>query len=110
MLVSFVRSDDAASADAAGGTPLASFRADNSTVFMRRGDVIALGDLTLPADATVNISDSQACPLCHWHMRTCMCIDWMLHNIHMAHCRLLKHNLCASCVLLPWLSIDAAAA
>lgn len=58
LLVTYARADAADAAEAAEA--LASgFAPDASTVFATRGALLALGDLTLPADATVNVTRAQ---------------------------------------------------
>jgi hypothetical protein len=57
LAVSFLRADSADPSEAASA--LRNYRPDNTTVFSRKGDLLALGELVLPADARVNVSSGQ---------------------------------------------------
>lgn len=39
--------------------PIPGFQPDNTTVFKKKGDLLSLGELVLPADAVININSSQ---------------------------------------------------
>jgi hypothetical protein len=57
LAVSFLRSDSSDPLEAS--TALQNYRPDNTTVFSKKGDLLALGELVLPADARVNVSSGQ---------------------------------------------------
>uniref|UniRef100_A0A383W3X5 J domain-containing protein n=1 Tax=Tetradesmus obliquus TaxID=3088 RepID=A0A383W3X5_TETOB len=57
LAVSFLRADSADPSEAAAA--LQNYRPDNTTVFSKKGDLLALGELIIPADAHVNVSSGQ---------------------------------------------------
>ncbi|WIA37270.1 hypothetical protein OEZ86_014213 [Tetradesmus obliquus] len=57
LAVSFLRADSADPVEAAAA--LQNYRPDNTTVFSKKGDLLALGELVIPADAHVNVSSGQ---------------------------------------------------
>jgi hypothetical protein len=57
LAVSFLRADSPDPSEAAAA--LQNYKPDNTTVFSRKGDLLALGELVLPADAHVNVTSGQ---------------------------------------------------
>jgi hypothetical protein len=57
LAVSFLRSDSSDVQEASAA--LSNYRPDNTTIFSKKGDLLALGELILPADANINVSSGQ---------------------------------------------------
>eukprot|EP00775_Hariotina_reticulata_P010758 gene10758-10914_t len=58
LMVSFARADEANSTESLAEV-LSGFQPDNTTVFHKKGDLLSLGELVLPADAALNINSSR---------------------------------------------------
>ena len=57
FLVQFTRADSPNATDAQSA--LIGYKPDNTTVFTKKGDILSLGELVLPADANIHVNDSQ---------------------------------------------------
>lgn len=89
MVVSFERADDANPGTARDA--LLNYTPDNTTVFSKKGDILSLGELVLPADADIKVRTawcSFACTanMCLGHRVLSCCLPFNSHELLEQQC------------------------